>query len=109
MTADTLRRLAEARRAPDGPDLVGLAFRPADPAAYGRVILDEEGRIENIVEFADAASAHRQLDLCNAGIVPRTAQRLFPPAARPGHHTAHDKFHPTTPSTLPHTAAPPGP
>src|SRR3546814_11322782 len=77
MTADTLRRLAEARRAPDGPDLVGLAFRPADPAAYGRVILDEEGRIEKIVEFADADSAQRQIDLCNAGIVLGEAQRLF--------------------------------
>src|SRR5690606_38155368 len=59
MTGETLARLVAARREAKAPDIVGLAFRPADPAAYGRVILDEGGRVEKIVEFADADSAQR--------------------------------------------------
>src|SRR3546814_2134487 len=69
MTAETLERLVAARRQAAVPDIVGLAFRPSDPATYGRVVLDEVGRIARIVEFADADSTERQLALCNAGIV----------------------------------------
>jgi bifunctional UDP-N-acetylglucosamine pyrophosphorylase / glucosamine-1-phosphate N-acetyltransferase len=93
MTGETLARLVAARREPKAPDIVGLAFRPADPAAYGRVILDETGRIEKIVEFADADSAQRQIDLCNAGIVVGDAKRLFDLIDRLGSHNAQGEYY----------------
>ncbi len=98
LTSETLQRLDEARRAPQAPDFVGLAFRPADPAAYGRVILDdakagEAGRIEKIVEFADADTAQRQIDLCNAGIVLGEARRLFGLIERLGSHNAQGEYY----------------
>src|SRR3546814_1863795 len=86
----------------DGPDRVGLAVRPADQAAYGRVILDEEGRIEKIVEFADADSAQRQIDLCNAGIVLGEAQRLFALVERLGSHNAQGEYYLTDIFALAH-------
>ncbi len=102
MTSDTLQRLAAARHQAGAPEIVGLAFRPADPAAYGRVILDEAGRIEKIVEFADADSAQRQIDLCNAGPVIGDAARLFELIERLGSHNAQGEYYLTDIFALAH-------
>jgi bifunctional UDP-N-acetylglucosamine pyrophosphorylase / glucosamine-1-phosphate N-acetyltransferase len=93
LTGDTLRRMLEARRTAAAPEIVGLAFRPQDPAAYGRVILDESGRIDKIVEFADADSAQRKIDLCNAGPVIGAADRIFELIERLGSHNAQGELY----------------
>jgi bifunctional UDP-N-acetylglucosamine pyrophosphorylase/glucosamine-1-phosphate N-acetyltransferase len=102
MTSDTLQRLVAARRPAGAPEIVGLAFRPVDPAAYGRVIVDEAGRIGKIVEFADADSAQRQIDLCNAGIVIGDAARLFELIERLGSHNAQGEYYLTDIFALAH-------
>jgi bifunctional UDP-N-acetylglucosamine pyrophosphorylase/glucosamine-1-phosphate N-acetyltransferase len=102
ITADTLGRLVAARQAHKAPDIVGLAFRPADPAAYGRVILDRKGSIEKIVEFADADSAQRGIDLCNAGPVLGDAGLLFDLIARLGSHNAQGEHYLTDIFSLAH-------
>jgi len=66
---ETLAAMLAARRAPGGPDLVGLAFRPQDPAQYGRVVCDADGRVVRIVEHADADATQRAIGLCNAGVI----------------------------------------
>ena len=63
----TLRRLLE-RRATGDAALALLAFRPADPGRYGRVIA-HGGYVERIVEWADADAAERAGTLCNAGVL----------------------------------------
>ncbi|HEX2944249.1 MAG TPA: bifunctional UDP-N-acetylglucosamine diphosphorylase/glucosamine-1-phosphate N-acetyltransferase GlmU [Rhodopila sp.] len=63
---DTLRRLLDDHT-PDGLSL--LAFRPADPARYGRVITGAGGVVERIVEYADATDFERAVNLCNAGVL----------------------------------------
>ncbi|WP_299620944.1 bifunctional UDP-N-acetylglucosamine diphosphorylase/glucosamine-1-phosphate N-acetyltransferase GlmU [Pelagibius sp.] len=93
LTGDTLRRMVDARSEPAAPDIVGLAFRPDDPAHYGRVILDAAGRIEKIVEFADADSAQRRIDLCNAGIVIGSGRRLFDLIERLGSDNAQGEYY----------------
>lgn len=45
------------------------AFRPADPAMYGRVVLDGDRFLDHIVEYKDASEAQRNITLCNAGIL----------------------------------------
>ncbi len=67
ITAATLRRLIEARRS-EGTGLALLAMRPADPGRYGRVIA-RDGRVERIVEWADASPSERAVGLCNAGVL----------------------------------------
>ncbi len=62
----TLRRLLDSHTQ-DGLSL--LAFRPADPARYGRVITNGEGLVERIVEYADATAVEAAVDLCNAGVM----------------------------------------
>ncbi len=74
ITAATLRRLLAARRGGD-TGLALLAMRPADPARYGRVI-ERNGCVERIVEWADASEAERGVGLCNAGVLCAEAGRF---------------------------------
>ena len=64
---ETLRAMLD-RRARGDAGLGLLAFRPVDPARYGRVITTD-GYVERIVEWADASAAERAIDLCNAGVL----------------------------------------
>ena len=77
LTAETLARMVAARREEWSPEIFGLAFRPDDPAQYGRVILDRDGMVQCIVEYADAGPGERAVDLCNAGIVLAEGKSLF--------------------------------
>jgi bifunctional UDP-N-acetylglucosamine pyrophosphorylase/glucosamine-1-phosphate N-acetyltransferase len=61
----TLSRLLQKRTAGDTV-LALLAFRPANPAQYGRVIV-RDGYVERTVEWIDATDAERAETLCNAG------------------------------------------
>jgi bifunctional UDP-N-acetylglucosamine pyrophosphorylase/glucosamine-1-phosphate N-acetyltransferase len=62
----TLRRLLDSH----APLLLSLlAFRPADPAGYGRVITGADGLVSRIVEVADASPSERMVALCNAGVL----------------------------------------
>ncbi|HMB77766.1 MAG TPA: bifunctional UDP-N-acetylglucosamine diphosphorylase/glucosamine-1-phosphate N-acetyltransferase GlmU, partial [Kiloniellaceae bacterium] len=70
LTPETLQAMRAARHGGAGAlgaDIVGLAFRPEDPAQYGRVLLDDSGAVARIVEYADANDEERAVDLCNAG------------------------------------------
>ncbi len=64
---DTLTRLL-TRRARGDVGLALLAFRPAAPAQYGRV-LTRDGFVEQIVEWSDANDVVRATGLCNAGVL----------------------------------------
>jgi UDP-N-acetylglucosamine diphosphorylase/glucosamine-1-phosphate N-acetyltransferase len=49
-------------------DLSVLAVRLADPTGYGRILLDENGRVQGIVEESDATSRQKRIRLINTGI-----------------------------------------
>ena len=53
----------------DGADLALSTFETGQPAGYGRVILDAEGRPSVIVEERDATAEQRALTLCNGGLM----------------------------------------
>jgi bifunctional UDP-N-acetylglucosamine pyrophosphorylase/glucosamine-1-phosphate N-acetyltransferase len=62
----TLTRMRQAIA--DGAAVAVLGFRPADPAGYGRLVL--EGReLVAIREELDATPAERAVDLCNGGLM----------------------------------------
>ena len=77
VTTETMRAMVDRLHAPGEPGVVVLGFRPADPAAYGRVIADAEGRIEKIVEFKDASPEERGVTLCNSGLMAVRSADLF--------------------------------
>ncbi len=46
-----------------------LAFTPNDPGKYGRLVLNELGELESIVEYADASKKEHRIKLCNSGVM----------------------------------------
>ena len=62
----------------DRPVAVVLGFRPDDALAYGRIIADEHGAIEKMVEFKDATDEERAVDLCNSGLMAIRGVDLWP-------------------------------
>src|SRR5271169_1807790 len=60
----------ERLRAPleKGATLAVLGFRAADPAGYGRLLVEGD-RLVAIREHADASPAERAVELCNAGVI----------------------------------------
>lgn len=69
ITSDTLAAMIDRRRESDDPAVVVLGFRPEDTAAYGRLIVDDQGHLEAIVEHRDATEDQRAIRLCNGGVM----------------------------------------
>ena len=73
----TMARMIERLHGEGDPSVVVLGFRPADAAAYGRVIADKDGRIAKIVEYKDASADERAVTLCNSGLMAVRSADLF--------------------------------
>jgi bifunctional UDP-N-acetylglucosamine pyrophosphorylase/glucosamine-1-phosphate N-acetyltransferase len=93
VTTATMARMIERLHGADGPATVVLGFRPADPAAYGRVIADGDGRIEKMVEFKDATPEERAETLCNSGLMAVRGEDLFALLAQVGNDNAAGEFY----------------
>lgn len=77
LTPELLKNLLAARRGKGDPAAVIVGFRPIDPAAYGRLIVDaKSGKLQKIVEFKNASEDERAVRLCNAGLVAFDGERL---------------------------------
>ena len=60
-----------------GADLAVLGFEAADPGAYGRLILQDDGALERIVEAKDASVSELLVRACNSGVLAAPARLLF--------------------------------
>ncbi len=74
---ETMTDMLAALNGPEAPACVVLGFRPADPAAYGRIIADADGRIAKMVEYKDASADERAVPLCNSGLMAVRSADLF--------------------------------
>src|SRR5262245_18714873 len=68
ITTATLERLCAALHDPAEAAIALLAFRPTDPAEYGRIVLDGDD-VAAVVEHRDADERTRALTLCNGGMM----------------------------------------
>lgn len=93
VSADTMARLVARLDEADAPAAVVLGFRPADPAAYGRILADEAGRIDKMVEYKDASDAERAVTLCNSGLMAARARDLFALLARVSNDNAAGEYY----------------
>jgi bifunctional UDP-N-acetylglucosamine pyrophosphorylase / glucosamine-1-phosphate N-acetyltransferase len=64
ITPATLQRLLEAPGR-----LAVLAAEPENPAGYGRIVRDAEGRVAAIVEHKDADDGQRRIGIVNTGVI----------------------------------------
>src|SRR5688500_12066915 len=70
-----------------------MAVRLEDPTGYGRVVRDDEGRFERIVEQKDATPEERQLSEINVGIYCFETRLLFPALERVRPENAQGEFY----------------
>lgn len=89
---ETMRALAARRREAEAA-LALLVFRPADPAQYGRVVLDNDGFVSRIVEWRDATAEERAIGLCNAGLFCAPATDLLRWLRRVGNANAKGEYY----------------
>lgn len=59
-----------------GNQLTLLSVRKGDPAGYGRIVRDDDNRVEAIVEHKDATEAQRAINEVNSGIMAVNNQHL---------------------------------
>jgi bifunctional UDP-N-acetylglucosamine pyrophosphorylase/glucosamine-1-phosphate N-acetyltransferase len=77
-----------------GADLVVIGFEAANPTGYGRLLLDDRGRLAAIREEKDASDEERALTLCNSGIMGfRSAKTLLGLLGRIGKNNAKGEFY----------------
>ncbi|MCW3836261.1 bifunctional UDP-N-acetylglucosamine diphosphorylase/glucosamine-1-phosphate N-acetyltransferase GlmU [Sphingomonas canadensis] len=93
LSAETVRRLAARLDDVDHPAIAVLGFRPADPAAYGRIMADSDGRILVMVEYKDATPVQRAERLCNSGVTAVRARDLWPLLERVGNDNAAGEYY----------------
>ena len=76
ITAETLQRLVRAKQDARA-SLALITTRPASPSGYGRVVRNEKGCPERVVEEKDASAAEKKIGEVNAGIYLVDAPFLF--------------------------------
>lgn len=77
VSAETMQAMIFRLNNGTEPRAVVLGFRPDDAGAYGRIIADDQGGIDKMVEFKDASDAERAVNLCNSGLMAVRSTDLF--------------------------------
>lgn len=72
---ETLQDMLSARQS--GAGVVVLGFEAASPAKYGRLVLDDNGGLERIVEAKDASPEELAITLCNSGVICADRTTMF--------------------------------
>ena len=75
-----------------GADVAVLGFRPAEPGAYGRLVLRGDV-LDRIVEAKDATPDVLALDACNSGVMAAPAKLLFELLAKVGSGNAKGEYY----------------
>ena len=89
VSAETLERMVAARQ---NADLVILGFEAADPARYGRLVMQGDS-LERIVEFKDASEAERQISFCNSGLMACDGALMFDLISKIGNENASGEYY----------------
>jgi bifunctional UDP-N-acetylglucosamine pyrophosphorylase / glucosamine-1-phosphate N-acetyltransferase len=93
LRAETIAELIDTRRREPQAAVAVAGMRPADPAAYGRLVLGDDGALLRIVEARDADAAERAIGLCNGGIMALDARHAFDLLDRIGNDNAKREFY----------------
>ncbi len=91
VTAETISSLFDARQQNGG--IAVLAFEARNPTGYGRLIMDDQGRLARIVEEKDASVEERAVKLSNSGVLCADAKGLFQLLAMVKNDNAKSEFY----------------
>lgn len=67
--ADSLAYVLKQHLAYPSPNITVVGMRPNKPGSYGRIVVNELGQIDRIVEYRDATPEELSITLCNSGII----------------------------------------
>ena len=93
ISSETIAALIAARRRAPEAAVAVAGFRPADPGAYGRLVLDRNGDLARIVEAKDAGPGELAIGLCNGGIMAIDARHAFDLIGEIGNDNAKREFY----------------
>ena len=91
ITTETLEAMIAARAT---HDVVVLGFEAADPARYGRLIMDGSG-LSQIVEYKDASDEERAVTFCNSGVICANAATFMNLVSAIGNDNAAGEYYVT--------------
>lgn len=92
ITSDTIRSLVQTREEVDAAAVV-LTMELDDPFGYGRIVRDQMGAVERIVEQKDATNAEAAIKECNSGFYCFDARALFSALEQVGNDNAQGEFY----------------
>lgn len=76
-----------------GRKMTVLTAEPENPAGYGRIVRDKQGRVAKIVEEKDASAAQRKIREVNTGIMALPTARLAGWLARLKNHNVQGEYY----------------
>lgn len=89
ISPDTLEAMRAARAT---HDIVVLGFEAANPARYGRLVMEGDDLVK-IVEFKDATDEERSITLCNSGVIAADAGVLAEMLAKVDNDNASGEYY----------------
>ena len=95
ISSETLTELVKLHRGfrGKGAACTVLTVRLKDPSGYGRVVRDENGGFDRIVEQKDASDEQREIDEINSGIYCYDARKLFAALANVENNNAQGEYY----------------
>ena len=90
---ETMRRMLDRLHGDDAPVGVVLGFRPPDALAYGRILARGDGTIDDMIEYKDATTEQRAIDLCNSGLLAAKGADLWRLLAQVGNDNAAGEYY----------------
>jgi bifunctional UDP-N-acetylglucosamine pyrophosphorylase/glucosamine-1-phosphate N-acetyltransferase len=93
LRSETIAALIDTRRREPEAAVAVAGMRPADPAAYGRLVLDPDGALLRIVEAKDASPEERAIRRCNGGIMALDSRYAFDLLDRIGNDNAKREYY----------------
>jgi bifunctional UDP-N-acetylglucosamine pyrophosphorylase/glucosamine-1-phosphate N-acetyltransferase len=69
LDADLLSGALTQHRQRSSPSITVVGMRCENVNRYGRIVADDSGKINRIVEYRDASEPERAIPLCNSGII----------------------------------------
>lgn len=93
--AETLAALVQQHRSHRGRGAACtiLAVKLDDPTGYGRIVRDDAGLFDKIVEQKDASEEERKIKEINSGIYCFDTRKLFEALSRVGNHNAQGEYY----------------
>ena len=93
LRTETIAELIDTRRRKPQAAVAVAGMRPADPSAYGRLVLGDDGALTRIVEARDADAEERAIGLCNGGIMALDSRHAFDLLDRIGNDNVKREFY----------------